>query len=144
MSTMSKINGSCDNCCVNVKGAVSADAKFGGQIEIDSEPVYDFNFDVEYDSGKVKKECQKAADEALINKYKDELIDSLKKQAKEWVNNCLNAQPAPCNQIVYPDPNTGTIIKNPAYKPYPSTVLDFKDFDDTLCFNNCDGECTAE
>jgi hypothetical protein len=144
MSASSKINGSCNNCCVDVEGVVSILGDFGGQIEIDSEPVYNFEFDVQIDSGSIKKECQKAADEALINQYKDELINSIKGQAKQWVNDCLSASPAPCNQIVYTDPKTGSIIPNPAYKSYPSTLADFKEFEDTLCFSNCDGNCSAE
>lgn len=145
MSTISKTNGSCSNCCVDVKGAVSIIGDFGGSIESGSAPVHNFDFSVALDNETaIKKECQESAKDALINKYKDELIDSLKNQATQWVNDCLNASPAPCNQAAYTDPKTGSVIPNPAYKPYPSTLADFKEFDDTLCFSNCNGNCTTE
>jgi hypothetical protein len=145
MSTTSKNNGKCSNCCVDVQGGVCGSADFGGEIAPNSEPVYNFDFIVFYDDeSKIQKECKGAADDAIIASYKDELIEALKNQAKQWVNDCLNAQPAPCNQAAYTNPETGVIEPNPAYKPYPSTLLECEEFDVSLCFNNCDGECTVE
>lgn len=126
MSVSSK-NGGCKHCCRNVKGEYRISMQLNGYGGISGGPYTKNTTETENgftwssDWSKVNPECVGAAQNQIKDKYEQELKDNINQKIDAWINQWHSSNPS---------------LPHCCFR-------ESKDFNEEVCFENCDGNCVA-